>query len=59
MEHLANRQNIGNNEEVIGNVCELDVVRKCKYFGDEGISKEEVKLEVRKYEISRCLLNCW
>ena len=47
-EHFESLHNIGRNEEVTVNVCGFDGIRRNGYFGNEAISKEEVRGRVRK-----------
>ena len=42
-EHFENLHSVGNDEEVIVNVCGFDGVRRNRYFGDEVITREEVE----------------
>lgn len=46
--HLKNLHIIGNNEEVVVNVCQSDSVRRNSHFENKIISRKEVTGKVRK-----------
>ena len=47
-EHFENLHNFGRNEEVTVNACGFDGIRRNRYFGNEAISKDEVRGRVKK-----------